>query len=139
MNYNLNREIKKEKGKRKVIASLRKLFAIIGAERHKMNLAFTAIILNAGLSLLGPYLLGYTIDTHVQTKNYQGVLIFAGILLLIYIGSFRKHFVFLIFHLKLLANSLIFIFKSQRVCFSILFASKMVFSSIIFHEKAYQA
>ena len=85
MNYNLNREIKKEKEKRKVIASLRKLFAIIGTERHKMNLAFTAIILNAGLSLLGPYLLGYTIDTHVQTKNYQGVLIFAGILLLMYI------------------------------------------------------
>lgn len=93
MNYNLNREIKKEKGKRKVIASLRKLFAIIGAERHKMNLAFTAIILNAGLSLLGPYLLGYTIDTHVQTKNYQGVLIFAGILLLIYISAYALNYV----------------------------------------------
>ncbi|HKM45525.1 MAG TPA: hypothetical protein VJY12_08730, partial [Dysgonamonadaceae bacterium] len=93
MNYNLNREIEKVKGKRKVIASLRKLFIIIGAERRKMTLAFTAIILNAGLSLLGPYLLGYTIDTHVQTKNYQGVLIFAGILLLIYISAYVLNYV----------------------------------------------
>ena len=83
MNYNLNIPEKKIKGRRRVIASLRKLIDIIGAERRKLTIAFVAILLNAGLSLLGPYLLGYTIDTHVQTKNYQGVLIFAGILLAI--------------------------------------------------------
>ena len=88
MNYNLNKPTKKVKKKRDFFASLRKLISIIGAERRKLTLAFMAIVLNAGLSLLGPYLLGYTIDTHVQTKNYQGVLIFAGILLLIYLTAY---------------------------------------------------
>ena len=88
MNYNLNRPTKKIKGKRPVLASLRKLLSIIGTERRKLTIAFVAILLNAGLSLLGPYILGYTIDTHVQTKNYQGVLLFAGILLFIYIIAY---------------------------------------------------
>ena len=88
MNYNLNEHSKKIVGKRGFAASLRKLAAIIGAEKRKLFVAIIAIALNVGLSLLGPYLLGYTIDTHVQTKNYQGVLIFAGILLIIYIAAY---------------------------------------------------
>lgn len=88
MNYNLNRPIKKIKGRRRVLASLRKLMSIIGTERRKLTIAFVAILLNVILSLLGPYILGYTIDTHVQTKNYQGVLLFSGILLLIYICAY---------------------------------------------------
>ena len=88
MNYNLNQPFKKVKGKRPVLSSFRKLLSIIGTERRNLTIALVAILLNAGLSLLGPYILGYTIDTHVQTKNYQGVLIFAGILLIIYITAY---------------------------------------------------
>ena len=88
MNYNLNIPTKKVKKKRDFLASLRKLLSIIGTERRKLTIAFGAILLNVALSLLGPYLLGYTIDNHVQTKNYQGVLIFAGILLGIYITAY---------------------------------------------------
>ena len=88
MNYNLNQPFKKVKVKRPVLSSFRKLLSIIGTERRNLTIALVAILLNAGLSLLGPYILGYTIDTHVQTKNYQGVLIFAGILLIIYITAY---------------------------------------------------
>mgnify|MGYP002738680825 CR=1 FL=1 len=88
MSYNLNKPYKRIKGRRRVLASLKKLFSIIGTERRNLTVAFIAIVLNAGLSLLGPYLLGYTIDTYVQTKNYQGVLIFAGILLAVYISAY---------------------------------------------------
>lgn len=76
-----------------MIASFRKLFTIINTEQRKLTIAFVAILLNAGFSLLGPYLLGYTIDTHVQTKNYKGVLIFAGILLVIYISAYVLNYV----------------------------------------------
>ena len=93
MNYNLSKPTKKVKKVRDFFASLRKLISIIGGERRKLTIAFMAIVLNAGLSLLGPYLLGYTIDTHVQTKNYQGVLIFAGILLLIYLTAYFVNYV----------------------------------------------
>ncbi len=71
-----------------MLASLRKLITIISGERRNLTIAFAAIVLNAGLSLLGPYLVGHTIDTYVQSKDYHGILLFAGILLGMYIIAF---------------------------------------------------
>jgi ATP-binding cassette subfamily B protein len=88
MNYDLNHVF--EKGEQKVsnLLSLRKLLSLIGEERLNLIKAFAAIFLNAGLSLLGPYLIGYTIDNFIQTRQYHGLLVFAGILLGIYIIAF---------------------------------------------------
>jgi ATP-binding cassette subfamily B protein len=88
MNYNLNQLSGNTEQKISNLASLRKLITIIGEERRNLIIAFAAIILNAGLSLLGPYLIGYTIDTYVQAKQYHGVLVFSGILLVLYIIAF---------------------------------------------------
>ena len=88
MNYNLNQSSDKTEQKVSNLASLRKLITLIGEERRNLTIAFAAIFLNAGLSLLGPYLIGYTIDTYIQTKQYHGVLVFAGILLVLYIIAF---------------------------------------------------
>ncbi|MEJ2596273.1 MAG: ABC transporter ATP-binding protein, partial [bacterium] len=88
MNYDLNQAVDKTAKKRPFPASLRKLITIISDERRNLIIAFIAIILNAGLSLAGPYLVGYTIDHHVQTKDYQGLLLFSGILLAMYIIAF---------------------------------------------------
>ena len=81
MNYNLNQASDKTEQKISNLASLRKLITLIGEERRNLIIAFAAIFLNAGLSLLGPYLIGYTIDNYVQTKLYHGVLVYAGILM----------------------------------------------------------
>ena len=88
MNYDLNRAVEKEVKRLPFIASLRKLVGIISGESRRLSIAFAAILLNAGLTLTGPYLVGYTIDTYVQTKNYHGVLLFAGILFGMYVTSF---------------------------------------------------
>src|ERR1035437_6755592 len=88
MNYNLNQISGKTEQKISNIASLRKLITIIGEERRNLIIAFAAIFLNAGLSLLGPYLIGYTIDTYIQAKQYHGVMVFSGILLALYIIAF---------------------------------------------------
>jgi ATP-binding cassette subfamily B protein len=88
MNYNLNQITGKTEQKVSNLASLRKLITLIGEERHNLIIAFAAIFLNAGLSLLGPYLIGYTIDTYIQTKQYHGVLVFSAILLALYIIAF---------------------------------------------------
>ena len=88
MNYNLNLISGKTEQKVSNLASLRKLITIIGEERRNLIIAFAAIFLNAGLSLLGPYLIGYTIDTYIQTKQYHGVLVFSGILLALYSIAF---------------------------------------------------
>jgi ATP-binding cassette, subfamily B, bacterial len=88
MNYNLNQSSDKSEQKASNLASLRKLIALIGEERRNLIIAFGAIFLNAGLSLLGPYLIGYTIDTYIQTKQFHGVLVFSGILLALYTIAF---------------------------------------------------
>ena len=93
MNYNLNQLSDKKEQKTSNLASLRKLMTLIGEERLNLGKAFVAIFLNAGLSLLGPYLIGYTIDNYIQTKQYHGVLVFSGILLALYITAFVVNYI----------------------------------------------
>jgi ATP-binding cassette subfamily B protein len=92
MNYDLNQGTDKLVGKLSVLASLRKLITIISGERRNLIIAFSAIFLNAGLSLAGPYIVGYTIDNHVQAKDYDGVLLFSGILLTMYVMAFAVNY-----------------------------------------------
>lgn len=93
MNYNLNQVLEKAEQKASDFASLRKLMTLIGEERQNLIKAFIAIFLNAGLSLLGPYLIGYTIDNYIQTKEYHGVLVFSAILLALYIIAFIVNYI----------------------------------------------
>jgi ATP-binding cassette subfamily B protein len=88
MNYNLYQPSDKAEPKRTVLESLRKLITIIGGERRNLIVSLTAILLNAILSLLGPYLVGYTIDTYIQTKQFHGVLVFSAILMVLYVIAF---------------------------------------------------
>jgi len=88
MNYDLSQAAEKAEKKLSGLASLRKLVNIIGAERRNVAIAFAAIFVNTGLSLLGPYLIGYTIDTYIQSKYISGVMLFAGILVIIYLFAF---------------------------------------------------
>jgi len=92
MKYNLNQATDAAGKKLPVLASLRKLITIISGERRNLTVALAAIFLNAGLTLLGPFLIGYTVDTYVATKNLNGVLLFSGILFLIYIIAFAVNY-----------------------------------------------
>ena len=47
-------------------------------------MALAAILTNAGLNLLGPFIIGYVID-HYVVKRLQRVLLWAGILLAMYV------------------------------------------------------
>jgi ATP-binding cassette subfamily B protein len=93
MNYNLNQPSDKKPLKISNLAALRKLISIIGEERSNLAIAFAAIFLNAGLNLLGPWLIGHTIDNYIQTKQYHGVLVFSGILLSLYVLAFFVNYV----------------------------------------------
>jgi ATP-binding cassette subfamily B protein len=93
MNYNLNQSPDKPVQKISNLSALRKLITLIGEERRNLIIAFAAIFLNAGLSLLGPYMVGYTIDTYIQTKQYHGLLVFSGILLGLYVVAFIVNYI----------------------------------------------
>jgi ATP-binding cassette subfamily B protein len=85
MNYNLNQSPDQAGKKNSTLASLRKIFAFMNDERKLIFMAFGAMLINAALNLVGPLLIGHTIDTYVVAKQYHGVLVFSGILLGIFI------------------------------------------------------
>ncbi|SEM55541.1 ATP-binding cassette, subfamily B [bacterium A37T11] len=83
MNYNLN-ELSEQQGKPSTLAALKKLLQLIAFERSHLWLALCAILANSGLLLLGPLLIGHTIDTYIRTRQFHGVLFFGSILLVMY-------------------------------------------------------
>ncbi|HEY9123642.1 MAG TPA: ABC transporter ATP-binding protein [Bacteroidales bacterium] len=91
MNYNLNKQ--KEEGKNaSTFSSLKMFLALIKEEKKTLWFAFFFIILNAFLSLFGPYFIAHTIDTYVAAKNYHGIMLNALILLAIYIVAFGANY-----------------------------------------------
>lgn len=84
MNYNLN-ELPQEEQKKSTYSAIKSLLQLISHERKKLTMAIFAILINASLNLLGPFLIGHTIDQYVVTKQYHGVLVFSGILLAMYL------------------------------------------------------
>jgi len=92
MKYNLNQLAAAEQ-KKSTLAALRSLIRFIDNERKNLTIALFAILLNTALNLTGPFLIGYTIDRYVQHKEYSGVLMFAGILLCMYLTAlFTSYF-----------------------------------------------
>lgn len=73
-------------------SALLKLWPLLREEKRSLLLALIAIVMNSGLTLLAPLLLGHTIDTYIETQQYSGVLLFGGILLGIYLVSFVANY-----------------------------------------------
>ena len=85
MNYNLNTEIFEKKRKRRGFKSLKSLVAHMVEEKKILLTAFVAMVITAVLNLAGPIIIGHTVDNYIQTGKYHGVLVFSGILLVMYI------------------------------------------------------
>jgi ATP-binding cassette subfamily B protein len=82
MDYNLNIEHKTS-----TKAALKKMLQFMKEEKRNLIIALIVMALNSGISMLTPYLIGYTIDHYIQTKLYRGLITFTGILLGLYIIS----------------------------------------------------
>jgi ATP-binding cassette subfamily B protein len=82
MDYKLYKENKTSTG-----AAIKKMLHFMKGEKRNLAIAFVVMAINSGLSMLTPYLIGYTIDHYVQTKLLHGLMVFTGFLLAIYIVS----------------------------------------------------
>src|SRR5689334_11013971 len=94
MNYNLNEPDSANK-KKKVSTwpALKSLLQLIAHEKKNLLLAVIIILLNSSLNLFGPLIIGHTIDKYVVHKDYNGVLLFSSVLLVMYlIGLFTSYF-----------------------------------------------
>lgn len=87
MNYNLN-DLSRQQQKTSNLRAMQKLLRLITEERRNMLLALVAIVINACLNLLGPFIIGHVIDTYIATKDYNGLLRWGGILLCMYLVAF---------------------------------------------------
>ncbi|MEZ0371950.1 MAG: ABC transporter ATP-binding protein, partial [Candidatus Sericytochromatia bacterium] len=91
MNYALNKPVqpavKPSRGGPVPVAALSRLWPLVAEERIRMLLALAAVLVNSGLNLVAPFILGLAVDRYIQTGQYTGVLGCAGVLLLIYLLS----------------------------------------------------
>lgn len=84
MNYSLNKNSKTPQ-KTFVVEAGKKLWPLVSMEKKIIIAALAAVILNALLNLLAPRLIAHAIDTFIPAKNYHGVLLYAGLILVLYL------------------------------------------------------
>ncbi|WP_183568233.1 ABC transporter ATP-binding protein [Mucilaginibacter sp. SP1R1] len=84
MNYDLNK-LNQAQQKTSTLAGLKKLLQLIAHEKRTLILALIAILTNSTLNLLGPLIIGHTIDKYVQHKDFSGVIHNAIILLCMFL------------------------------------------------------
>jgi ATP-binding cassette, subfamily B, bacterial len=87
MNYKLKTTEDRD-AKSSIWKATLKMASLLAYEKKNIIISICAIIVNSGMTLLGPLLVGYTIDHYVEGKDYHGVLVFSGILIAVYLVSF---------------------------------------------------
>jgi len=93
MNYNLNKIAAAPQQKTTTGRALRKLLSFLGPEQRRLINAFFTIMISSGINLTVPFLIGHTIDKYVQTKQYDGILFFSGILFVMFLISLTTSYI----------------------------------------------
>ncbi len=88
MNYNLNILSEESVKKRSTFTAVKSLVSYVVEEKKILFLAFFAMIIAAILTLLSPVIIGHVIDKYIQSKQFNGVITYSGILLGMYLISF---------------------------------------------------
>ena len=82
MDYQLN---KSDPGqKTSTWDAIKKLWPLLKEEKNIMIAALVAVVINSVLSLLAPRLIAHTVDAYIIKGNFPGVVMFAGIILIMY-------------------------------------------------------
>ncbi|HSH19287.1 MAG TPA: ABC transporter ATP-binding protein [Draconibacterium sp.] len=83
MSYNLS--IISDEKKKPGFNSVKSLVAHMVTEKKILFIAFMAMVVTAVLNLAGPIIIGHTVDNYIQTGQFHGVMVFSGILLVMFI------------------------------------------------------
>lgn len=92
MNYSLNSTPIGDHSKRNA-QSTKQLLPLLVKEKKDLIVAFVGIFFNASSNLIGPVIIGYTIDHYIQTRNFPGVLMASAWLLGIYLIGFIASYI----------------------------------------------
>jgi ATP-binding cassette subfamily B protein len=83
MNYKLKTDSEIEE-RTSIWNAVKKMGALLLFEKKNIAYAIVSIIVNSGMTLLGPLLVGYTINNYVLKGDYHGVIVLSLILLGVY-------------------------------------------------------
>jgi ATP-binding cassette, subfamily B, bacterial len=76
-----------------IVASLVRLLPLMATERRSVAVACAAVVVSSLAGLLGPLIIAHTIDTYIRAGNFDGVLRFAGLLIVLYTAAFVATYV----------------------------------------------
>jgi ATP-binding cassette subfamily B protein len=92
-NYTLNKGDKAQTKSPAIGTALKRLAPLLTDEKRLVALAFVAMLITNGAALLGPVIIGHTVDVYIQSRNFAGVLTFAAILFGVYLcGLLASYF-----------------------------------------------
>lgn len=70
-----------------IVGAVRKLWPLLRDEKLNIVWSMLAILTSSATNLLGPYIIGHTVDSYIQQRDFGGVLRNAGILFVVYVIS----------------------------------------------------
>lgn len=84
MNYELNKN-QTDTNKNSATSAAAKLWPLISKEKGTLTMAIIAMVLNSLLNLGAPFLTAHVIDTYIPARDYQGLWLYSGIILTMYL------------------------------------------------------
>ena len=70
-----------------VLGALRRLAPVLSDQQRRLFAAFAATIVSATMGLLGPVIIGRTVDRSIRDHDFRGVVLSAGLLLAAYLAG----------------------------------------------------
>ena len=86
MNYSLTKtDLKKEREKGVLSTAWQRLVPLMAEESRAVTIAILAILVSSAVTLVVPILIAHIIDVFIVSKNFQGVVSFSEILLVVFL------------------------------------------------------
>ncbi len=94
MNYSLTKtDIEKEEQKGVLSTALKRLVPLMAEEKRTVTIAVVAIIVSAITALVVPIIIAHIVDVYFISKNFQGVLLFSGLLLIVFSAGLASNYI----------------------------------------------
>jgi ATP-binding cassette subfamily B protein len=94
MNYSLAKtDIEKEEQKGVLVTAWRRLVPLMSEEKSPVIISIIAILASSAVSLVVPIIIAHIVDVYIVGKNFHGVLMFSGLLAIIFIAGLFSNYI----------------------------------------------
>ena len=94
MDYSLTKtDIAKEKQKGVLATAWRRLVPLMAEEKRPVIISIVAILISSAVSLAVPIIIAHIVDVYIVGKNFHGVLMFSGLLAIIFIAGLASNYI----------------------------------------------